>query len=158
VSTPYIKILNAIVDHLRVSEPFNVPPTVLVLPEADEPSDDRPGQGDSVSDMVNTALERAGVSVVVYLGEITATEQSADLVTIHVQVVELVENNRSTSGSNKPNLQLIHAARSALEGQQFASTPEWTELAFIGIETISVSGVIIREVKFQTMTLMSSAI
>lgn len=155
--TPYISILSAVVEHLRISEPFNVPPAVLVLPEADEPDETRPGQGDAVSDQVNTALEKAGVAVVVYLGEITATEQNADLVTIHVQVVEQVENNRSQTGANKPNLLLIHAARSALEGKSFETTPEWTPLIFIGIETISVGGAIIREVNFQTATFMSTA-
>lgn len=156
--TPYTKILNAVVDHLRISEPFNVPPAIFVVAESEEPNEERPGDNDPLSDRVNTALERAGVAVIVFMGEVSATEQGADLVTLNVQVVEHVDNNRSPSGTNKSNLQLIHAARSALEGQQFATTPEWAELVFIGIEPISVGGVIIREVKFQTMTFMSSAI
>lgn len=157
MTTPYFSILSAITDHLRTSDPFVGPPGILVIQEAEEPSAERPGESDDVTPEVNAALDRAGVAVVVFIRDIAVTEQGADVVEIHVQVVEHVVNNRSPSGTGKPNLLLVHAVRGALEGQQFESTPEWSQLIFTGIDTISISGVIVRECKFNAYTFMSSA-
>ncbi len=154
--TPYLQLLHAIVDRLRAEDPFATPPAVLVMPEADEPDPERPGQGDSLSDAVEAALAKVGVAVVVYIEDVEITDDGCDRVGVRVQVIEHTVNNRHERGSQKPNLTLAHFARSLLENWQSAERPEWTPLLFEGLDTITKGIVLIRELRFTTFTRMSS--
>lgn len=152
---PYLELLHSIVDRLREQDDFSGPPAVLVLPEADEPDPSRPGQGDALTDQIEGALGRAGTAVIVYVESVDVTEVGADLVQIRVQVVENIVNNRSQSGTQKPSLQLIHAARSALDGWQESEDSVWSPLAYNGFLTPSKGPIMIREARFETQTFMT---
>lgn len=148
MSNHFHQLLHLVVDRLRETEFIKEPPAILVVPEEDEPSEDRPGQGDSLSDQVDGALARIGAGIIVYIESVDITNQGADEVEIRVQVVENVTINRHSRGSRKTCWNLLVASRNALDGFQHAEHQEWAPLQFLGIQTVQKDTPLIREVRF----------
>jgi len=155
--TPYAQLVSQIVDRLRAAEGIVDPPVVPVFAEWEEPDETLPGSGSDLTAQVETALARAGIAVIVYVEGVSLTEQNADLVEVRVQVVENIVNNRHETGTQKASINVTHACRSALENWQNADHKEWTPLLFAGISTLSKGPIMIREARFTTSTLMSTA-
>lgn len=155
---PYLEILHAVVDRLRTQEPFSTPPAVLVVTESDETDASRPGQGDDLQNRIQAALGKAGVAVIVYIQDIVLDEQDADVMGFRVQVVEDIAVNRAPGGTRKSNIELIHCARSLLQGWQSSDLPQWTPFVVERIDTLDTGPVFIRELVLRTQTLMSTSI
>ena len=156
MSNPYVQLLQAVVDRVRKSDFITNPPAILVVPEEDEPSDDRPGQGDSIADRVEFALERAGIAVIVYIENGDATSEGGDKIDLRVQVAERPINNRHQSGTQKPCWEVLFSVRAQLEN--WAPEPEgsWAPFLFLGFTTITKGNDLVREVQFQTLGFLTA--
>lgn len=155
--SPYAQLLSIVVQRLRAAEFIGDPPAVPVFAEWEEPDEDYPGTGSDLTAQVDTALAKAGLAVIVYIDSVDVTEQSADLLDLRIQVVENIVNNRHETGTQKASINVTHACRSALENWQNTDHKEWSPLQFAGISTLSKGPIMIREARFNTQTLMSTA-
>ena len=150
MSNPYIQLLAAVAERVRASERIGQAPVVPVFIEEDEPDETRPAQGDSLSDRVESSLAKLGVTLIVFLDSVTATPEGGDELEIAIQVVERVEINRHSSGTQKACWAVLMAARAQL--QDWAPEPEglWSAFVFTGTKTVSSGAQLIRESRFTT--------
>lgn len=155
MTDPFLTLLRVVVDRLRDADFIKSPPAVLVLPEEDEPDEDRPGQGDNISDMIDVAMNRSGVVIVVYVEGSTLTGQRADLVDFRVQVSEAVIQNRHPRGTQKTSWKLLNAVRLALHNYQSPDHPEWSPIRFVDFQTLEKSTEISREARFTSQTFIN---
>lgn len=154
---PYLSLLHAIVARCNLADGIIGPPLIPVVPEEDEPSPDRPGEGNQVSNRIEAAINKMGIVVIVYIEGTTATEDGLDIVEFRVQVVENPVKNRHATGTQRACWSVLFSLRAWLQNWSPEPAGSWAEFLFVGFETISKGEQIIREARFRTMAVLETS-